>query len=798
MATSPILRDADSGDDISRRILPTDAAFGSGSIQSGVLSDASVVSGSIGSGQIGQFHVSSGAVTSGRLGVAGTPNGTLFLRDDFTWAAAGGAVASGSIGSGLIASGAVQGFFGSTRHVASGTVGSFDFGSGAVVAGSVGSGAVQSANVGSGQVGQFHVSSGAVTSGRLGVTGIPGNLFLRDDFSWAAIPVTINSGDVGSGKIASGAVQGSLGSTRHIASGTVGRFDLASGAYIDCIEAILSTGNVSDATALLVGMVPAWLGGGNAFLTRAYGPNASGAIVGTAGGDHTAVVGLALDVKNSGEFGSLMMEGFVPITSGAGLDGGPGIIAIATLGAEGFPVASGLGGGGTPWVPCGTSLSGFNGAFYFCPGRALENFILGKPNPFNQTLDWLSTGSVTSGCLGGYAFFGNAFPGTLNIGQASELSFFGVFVTDAWHVGQETAYDSNLNSAWLYGSISTKDASGAQGSGVAVPFGLTRSGGFGVRANNLFSTGMPSIGLCVPNVSGDVLGASFTHYLLGRVDSRTLGDTWTSGFDPGISGSCGKVVFVGASGGLRRDVNSGGRIQVAGVGWRDSVTEGVFLRMVPQTSGFVGIGQLASGNVVIGTIASGGVIGVTTLTNIASGSIGSPDLGSGAVRSGNIASGQVSTVHLSSGTRNFTSIIQVFTTAELISGVKAVALASGSGNTIVRAERQSGLRLPAIGVTRSGATSGNTCDVVMFGYVGSTTSGSVISGFHGRPLYVGSGGFIVNQSGYRVGPASGAPTLSGSAVQMIGIKISGGIFVNCLNETRPTSGLYAAAGQGNW
>lgn len=62
----------------------------SGAVRSGDIGDAAVVSGAIGSGQVGQFQVSSGAITSGRLGVTGAPIGTNFLRDDFTWAAAGG------------------------------------------------------------------------------------------------------------------------------------------------------------------------------------------------------------------------------------------------------------------------------------------------------------------------------------------------------------------------------------------------------------------------------------------------------------------------------------------------------------------------------------------------------------------------------------------------------------------------------------------------------------------------------------------------------------------------------------
>jgi hypothetical protein len=59
--------------------------IGSGQVVSGEIGNAAVVSGSIASGSIGHFHVASGAITSGQLGVTGTPNGTNFLRDDFSW-----------------------------------------------------------------------------------------------------------------------------------------------------------------------------------------------------------------------------------------------------------------------------------------------------------------------------------------------------------------------------------------------------------------------------------------------------------------------------------------------------------------------------------------------------------------------------------------------------------------------------------------------------------------------------------------------------------------------------------------
>jgi hypothetical protein len=122
-----------------------------------------------------------------------------------------------------------------------------------------------------------------------------------------------------------------------------------------------------------------------------------------------------------------------------------------------------------------------------------------------------------------------------------------------------------------------------------------------------------------------------------------------------------------------------------------------------------------------------------------------------------------------------------FVFQEQCSGIKAVCIASGS--RVVRAERASGMRLPAIGVTSGTVNSGSTGRVYYYGYVGRVGSFAAnsglyngISGFQGQPLYVGSGGNIVNQSGMR-GASSGAPFISGNMQQQIGIAMSGGLFV---------------------
>ena len=164
--------------------------------------------------------------------------------------------------------------------------------------------------------------------------------------------------------------------------------------------------------------------------------------------------------------------------------------------------------------------------------------------------------------------------------------------------------------------------------------------------------------------------------------------------------------------------------------------------------------------------------------------------------SAQIGPGAVGRPQLGSGTNAY-GIQWTAITGESFSGngINAVCLASGQLDVIVHAERQSGLRLPAVGVVIAAGASGSFTNVFSFGPVTTTNSGVIASGFHGRPLYVGSGGLIVNQSGFNAGPSSGAPFLSGSVVQQIGLAISGGIFVN--PNTQIASGIVSTA-QGNF
>ena len=165
----------------------------------------------------------------------------------------------------------------------------------------------------------------------------------------------------------------------------------------------------------------------------------------------------------------------------------------------------------------------------------------------------------------------------------------------------------------------------------------------------------------------------------------------------------------------------------------------------------------------------------------------------GTLLSGSIASGNVVTY-----ARNVFDDTKL--AGQAISGAIAVALGSG-GQKVVPAERQSGLRMPAIGVSVTNAAAGAAVTFVTQGFVPVAFSGGIASGAGGA-LWVGSGGLIVNLSGFMGGASSGpgVGSFSGSLIQQIGYASSGGIYVQP-NETvllATLSGSYLKCQSGNY
>jgi hypothetical protein len=301
-------------------------------------------------------------------------------------------------------------------------------------------------------------------------------------------------------------------------------------------------------------------------------------------------------------------------------------------------------------------------------------------------------------------------------------------------------------------------------------------------------------------VSGFVAALGSVVLTSGQVTSGFIGN---SAVGSGSIGS-GQIASGHLASGLIHGLLSGGAILVSG-----QISSG-YIGDSAVVSGSIAVGQvgsthIASGAIVSGLIGSGAIVGFgksgfisnSTGRGIASGSVGGFDIAELAIASAHLERGQVGREHMASGTMPW-GIQYEFMCAELISGLKAVAFDRSGGifqPSIVRAERQSGARLPAIGVTISGAFSGQIASVVVRGFVAAGVSGMIASGMTGIPLYVGSGGLIVNQSGFMGGASSGAPFLSGSAVQYLGQYVSGNVmYVN--PEPYPRSGLITAAGQG--
>lgn len=596
-------------------------------------------SGFIASGNVGWPHHASGSVRSGHISTTGAPDATKFLDGTFAWATPGAAsVGSGDIGSGKIASGAVQGFFGTTRHIASGTVGVFDFGSGAVVAGTVGSGAVRSGNVASGQIGRFHIASGqlegfelgsgAIVSGRIASGQIgrfhiaSGQLEGFELGSGAIVSGRVASGQIGFNHLASNAVDGFFGTNRHIRSGTVGVFDFGSGAVV-------------------VGTI-----GSGAVVS---GNVASGQI----GRFHIA---------------SGRLEGFElgsgAIVSGRIASGQIGFNHLASNSVDGF---------------FGTNRhvrSGTVGVFDFGSGAVIAGTVGSGA---------VQSGNITSGALYTY-HFGSGAATT----RAQEVT--------------------PIYSGGLWTAIAAEPISGLR----AVC--MNQSGQVRIAMASV-SGRMPAIGVVFENVAS---GINVNVHAVGanRITASGIAD---------YSGRVGDLLYVGRSG-----------------------------HVVTQ-SGSHNSGGLQSGDIwqPVGMVR-GSLSGLGNAQDLLI----------------------ESTAQLPFVPAFPSRLVLSIPTGELISGVKAVAWNNSGGYSIVRAERQSGLRLPAFGVTVSGAASGTACDVVCFGVVYDGVSGMTASGFHGMLLYVGSGGLLTNRSGFMEGASSGAPWISGSMRQTIGFAISGGLFVN--------------------
>jgi len=467
---------------------------------------------------------------------------------------------------------------------------------------------------------------------------------------------TISSGQIGrfelasgaanSGHIASGAVQGFFGATRHIASGTVGSFDFGSGAVS---SGHLASGQVGEyhlgqnaihsghmqsgivsRFQLASGAINSGHGASGAVNTNNI---ASGAVTATRLGSgavasgHIAAGGapdatnflrgdmqwasLALSI-GSGDIGS----GDVASGGIQGFFGATRHIASGTVGAFDFGSGAVMAGQvGSGAVQSGNVASGSIGQNHIADGAVNSGHYasgsIASGHLASGLLDAISVGSggigsgkIASGAVPGY--FGpyrGVMSGTLG------LFDFGSGAVPAGAVGSGAIVSGNIASGQVLKDIDLTFAGDVTGPSVtwapnqpsqsvtlALGSGVVRSGHIGDSAV----------------VSGSYASGSIAsgHLASGLIASLTVG-----------SGAVGSGII--ASGAVDGYFGPSRRIQ----------------------SGTVGVYDLGSGAVIAGTVGSGAVVS----GNIASGQIGQRHLADGAVTSGAYASGSIASGHLASG-----------------------------------------------------------------------------------------------------------------------------------------------------
>jgi hypothetical protein len=674
--------------------------IGSGQISHSHLANAAVTSGNIASGQVGKSHIASGAVTSGQLGTTGTPDGTKFLRDDFTWTTAftltSGIITSGLIGdnavnSGNISSGAI-GF----EHLADGSVQSGTIGSGQVNHFHIGNAEIQSGNIASGVISRFHNASGAVNSGHVASGAVKGQ---AGGGAFNIASGTIGTFDIGSGAVQSGRVASGQIGFGHLADNSVQSGTIASGivSHFHIGNAEIQSGNLAS------GVISRFHNASGAVNS---GHVASGAIIGQAG---AGAFNIASGTIGTFDIGSgAIVSGRIASGVVGNLHISSGAVTSGRLGVTGTPDGTQFLKDDFSWgapsatITSGQIVSGLVGDNAVNSGN-ISSGAIGHSHVGNAAIQ---SGNIASGVIGGY-----------NIASGYTPIFTAMFFsgTAATEITEETI------------------------SGVRA-VALSQSGNIRVAMASV-SGRMPAIGIVIDNVAS---GIQANVYTAGNFQ-------FTSGMAD-YSGYLGLSLFVGRSGQI---VTTSGSFNSGGFASGDVI----------QSMGIVNnSGQITSE---IGAALQEGFI---QSGNISSGQIGQFHLSSGAVNSGHIASGNLITY-----AQNI--IFNTFTTGQDISGFKAVAFNSG-GSNIVQAERSSGLRMPAFGISIDNVLSGSTCRVVRMGRIIPGVSGIISSGFVNTMIYVGSGGNLVSFSGWNgTGVGPGAAGASGMLIQRIGLNTSGGIEV---------------------
>lgn len=638
--------------------------------------------------------------------------------------------------------------------------------SGNVASGAIANAAVLSGSIGSGQIGSGHFASGLIAGLQSGGAGL--------------VSGQVSSGFLGNNSVLSGNIGSGQVSTPHFASGSI--IDDSRTSIIQMLAAELISG------VKAVSMINDPSGSTTTPYARIAMANTSGRM---------PAIGMVVDDVASGQLATVYTQGAV--YNGSGFSGNLNI---------GFgsrpPIPAYVGASGTLQNNAASFSSGMVqaiGWFISSSGNFTADGVLIQPNT-------TASGFVTFGMIGNEAIV----DGNISSGAVGQFK-----------LGNQAILSGNLRSGLI-----TTGAQQLIDQQVTIA-GETISGGnagvlLGVTVQNSLS-GVAIVLVANPAIASrrPAFGVVTKNYASGDpVEVITNG---ILAWPHSVNTNLGQPFFVGNSGnmeGINLPTASGAWIQPMGIalsrglGGNESGT--LLIQPMVWRTEMITFGLIGSG-----VIFGFGQSGLSTpARNIASGSIGGFDIAAkainsgqmgdqfinftfitaGGVLSGNIASGNISRSHLASGTNSY-GVEYTFNAGELISGVKAVAFSTDSpiNGFVVRAERQSGGRLPVIGVTVSGAASGQACTVVARGFIADYASGMMASGATGRIMYVGSGGLIVNTSGFAGGASSGGHLISGSVAQKVGVYMvdgSGlvrGIMVNPSPEI--TSGVLSTA-QGNF
>ena len=815
-------------------------------VNSGVFGDNAVTSGNISSGQVSTFHlsdqsVSSGVIVSGvvsrfKLSNEAIYSGAIASGQIPIFSLSSGLLISSSFGNESVGSGGILSGRINSPHIASGEINSFNMVSGIVNA---------SNRLNSGSV--FNLQPSSIISGLIGQVTIGTNDFINGAIlsgniaSGSINNTSIGSQEIGSGNIASGQIFRFHTSSGFINSGHFGDAALSSGSFnIGCVNEynLVSGFWVTPISQYVSGAIsPYFFNNGsitfNAFRTMSY--VGAGYFIGNTNGTNYIIL-FSTEVMSS-----LNSANSLSRSAAAGIGGGNynGYIAGGEYGNAAIRLAEKLiYSAGTCYLVASADLSQTREKLTGITGDGTKGYFLGGCG-YPSSPDYAIADKLT------YSIDTTVAQTTANLSQArrdlasvSDMSTKGyaaggfsvftelstadklIFSTDTT-VAQTTANlsQARANLAGCSGE-GTKGyfAGGDSGNNVATADKITYStdttaaqttanlispdqGMQGVSngtTNGYLAYGTSGVGNKITYATDTT--TAYTSANLTNQNSMATIDGYTLSQNDNFNQivTSGKLTTTAANkvnstnfadnSILSGNINSNSIFSVIG-GYTPFSIRSVRSGTIPTEE--IGPSHFARETLRSGNFSSGLLRLVDLLGDqIQSGNIGNRQINSGhfssnfIVTSSMVASGQIDpSVDFAetAGLNTNQPLCDLFVFQEQCSGIKAVCIASGS--RIVRAQRASGLRLPAIGVTNGNVSSGSTGLVYYLGGVGRTgtlaqNSGlnNGISGFQGLPLYVGSGGNIVNLSGM-LGTSSGPAFLSGNMQQQIGIAISGGLFV---------------------